>query len=80
MNPPPNYPQECPVLDPEGPYQHQQFTPEEVKKLRVLLNDAEHATWLRKQIFVVVPVVFAIVSALVAAFNWVANNLTWKHP
>ena len=69
-----NYPHECPVLDPDGPYRAQ-LTPEEIVALRRIIKDAEHASWLRKQIFVVVPVVFAVV----AVVTWAANNLTLKH-
>lgn len=54
------------------------LTPQEIAELRQLILDAEHATWLRKQIFVVVPVVFAIVSAVAAAINWLWSHVTVK--
>lgn len=56
------------------------LTAEEVRKLREVLREAEHMTWLRKQVFIVVPVAFAVVSGLVAVVNWVISNLSWKHP
>lgn len=54
------------------------LTEDELVALRQLLQDAEHATWLRKKIFIVAPIVFTIVSAVIAAATWVANHLTFK--
>lgn len=56
------------------------LTHDELRRLREVLRDAEHMTWLRKQLFIVAPIAFAIVSGLVAAVNWIVNNITWKHP
>ena len=51
---------------------------DEMRQLRKLLKDAEHATWLRKQIFVVVPVVFAVVTGIFTIGSWFITNFTWK--
>lgn len=50
----------------------------ELAALRQIIKDAEHATWLRKQLFVVVPVVFTVVSAIVGAVTWIANHVSLK--
>ena len=63
-----------------GPDSTPPLTIEEVRKLREVLRDAEHMTWLRKQVFLVVPIAFAVVSGLAAVVNWLVNNLSWKHP
>jgi len=59
--------------DPQAP-----LSEKELAALREIIKEAEHATWLRKMALVVVPVVFTVVSAVVAAGTWVANHLTFK--
>lgn len=55
-----------------------QLTDDELKALRSLLQDAEHATWLRKKIFIIAPLVFAAVTLVMSAVNWLINHLTFK--
>jgi putative effector of murein hydrolase LrgA (UPF0299 family) len=54
------------------------LTETELVALRQIIKDAEHATYLRKMVFVFVPVGFAIVSGIAAALSWIKNNITWK--
>lgn len=51
---------------------------DELKALRQVLVDAEHATWLRKKIFIIAPVVFAAVTLVMSGVNWVVTHLTFK--
>jgi hypothetical protein len=55
-----------------------QLTAEEVTALRKIIEDDRHATWLRKQIFIVVPVAFAIVSAVLSAVSWLLSHVNYK--
>lgn len=55
-----------------------QLSPEEIVKLRKIIEDDAHATWLRRQIFIVVPVIFAIVSTVIAVGSWLVKNVTLK--
>jgi hypothetical protein len=52
------------------------LTADERKRLRKLLLDDSHATWLRKQARVWVPVLFAVVSGMIAVGSWIAAH--WK--
>jgi hypothetical protein len=55
-----------------------QLTAEELTALRKIIEDDRHATWLRKQIFIVVPVVFALVSGVVTAWSWIFSHFNYK--
>ena len=59
--------------------EHQpQLSDEELIALRQVLQDAARATWLRKQIFIIAPIVFSIVTGVLWCVNWIASNLRWK--
>lgn len=51
------------------------FTPDEVRRLRKLLTDDDRATWARKQLRIIVPL---LVTILVGAYNlwaWIERHL-----
>lgn len=54
---------------------HNPFTPDEVRRLRKLLTDDDRATWARKQLRIIVPL---LVTILVGAYNlwaWIERHL-----
>lgn len=53
------------------------LTSEEVRRLRRLLVEDAHATWLRKKIRVFTPWIIGVVGGLIAAYNAIAAH--WKH-
>lgn len=50
----------------------------ELAALRQIIKDAEHATYLRKVVFLVVPIAFVVVSGIVSAVSWILSHLTFK--
>jgi hypothetical protein len=50
----------------------------ELVALRQIIKDAEHATYLRKLVFLVVPIVFVVISGVVSAATWVVSHITFK--
>lgn len=58
------------ILDP--------LSPDEIAALRRVIADAEHADWLRRKIFFIAPIVFAVVTGVISAVNWVVAHFSWK--
>lgn len=54
------------------------FTAEERRRLRGLLVDDDRATWARKKIAVLVPIVVSLVGGLWVAGEWVVKHITLK--
>lgn len=52
------------------------FTELERRRLRKLLQDDDRATWLRRQVRVLTPWLFAVVGGLYGAWNYIAAH--WK--
>lgn len=52
------------------------FTDDERRRIRKLLEDDDHATWLRKQVRVFTPWLIAVVGGVYALVNWAQSH--WK--
>lgn len=53
-----------------------EFSSEERARLRRILRDEAHATWLRRRIKVIVPWVITVAGATVAAVDYIVKH--WK--
>ena len=51
------------------------FAPEERRRLRRLLLEAERASWARKKLMVLVPVVTSLVVGLWQLWSWIEKHL-----
>lgn len=49
----------------------------EIEALRRIIEAEAHATWLRKQLKVFVPIAFAAVTALYATIDWIVKHVRW---
>lgn len=54
------------------------FGPDERRKLRHVLREADRADWLRKRIKVFTPWLIAVGGAMVACVDWLSKNFTHK--
>lgn len=61
---------------PWNPRAEEPFTPEELRRLRKLLAEDAHATWLRKKIRVFTPWAVAFVGGCITVYNFVMSH--WK--
>lgn len=51
---------------------------DELRRLRKLLVDEDRATWLRKQLKVIVPAMVFVLSTCYALGVWIASHFSWK--
>lgn len=49
----------------------------ELRRLRKLLLDDDRATWLRKQIRILLPVVVTAVAAIWGVWEWASKHIRW---
>ncbi len=57
---------------------HAPFTTQEVARLRRLLVDDDRATWARKQLRIIVPLVVSVVVGAYQLWAWVERHLQIK--
>lgn len=56
------------------------LTPDELKRLREIIEADDHATWLRRQIKVIVPWMFAVVAGVYTGWGWLVAHIQQSPP
>ena len=54
------------------------LTPDEVEKVRDLINEAERATWAWKKVRIVIPALVAVVVAIWHGIDWLMKHVRFQ--